>query len=154
MRARTIAPILIAVLALVAAGCSSGDEGTTGGSGTQIAVTLKEYSIALAQSSAPAGDVTFAVTNEGPDAVHEFVVLATDLALDALPTNPDGSVQEEGEGITPVDEIEDIAVGDTATLTVSLAAGSYVFVCNIVGDVGGETVPHYQQGMRASFTVE
>ena len=48
----------------------------------------------------------------------------------------------------------DIEVGDTASLTVDLEAGSYVAVCNIVEEEDGETESHYQEGMRASFTVE
>jgi uncharacterized cupredoxin-like copper-binding protein len=137
----------VAALALVSAGCS-GDEETT------VDVTVQEFAVIPAESSAPAGDVTFDVTNEGPDDVHEFVVFKTDLAPDALPTAADGSVDEEGEGVELIDEIEDIAVGDTPTLTVTLDAGSYVFICNIVQEEGGETIAHYQQGMRVAFTVE
>jgi hypothetical protein len=85
---------------------------------------------------------------------HGFVVFKTDLEPDALPTAPVGSVDEEGEGVELIDEIEDIAVGDTPTLTVSLDAGSYVLICNIVEDEGDETIVHYQQGMRTGFTVE
>jgi hypothetical protein len=29
-----------------------------------------------------------------------------------------------------------------------------VFICNIVEEEGGETIAHYQQGMRVAFTVE
>jgi uncharacterized cupredoxin-like copper-binding protein len=137
----------VAALALVSAGCS-GDEETT------VDVTVQEFAVIPAESSAPAGDVTFDVMNEGPDDVHEFVVFKTDLAPDALPTAADGSVDEEGEGVELIDEIEDIAVGDTPTLTVTLDAGSYVFICNIVEEEGGETIAHYQQGMRVAFTVE
>ena len=81
-----------------------------------------------------------------------FVVIQTDLAHDALPTNKDGSVDEEGKGIEPQDEIEDIPVGDTQNLTVNLAAGSYVLICNIYDK--DEQESHYQEGMRVSFTVE
>jgi len=129
----------VAALALVSAGCS-GDEETT------VDVTVQEFAVIPAESSAPAGDVT--------DDTHEFVVFKTDLAPDALPTAADGSVDEEGEGVELIDEIEDIAVGDTPTLTVTLDAGSYVFICNIVEEEGGETIAHYQQGMRVAFTVE
>lgn len=137
---------IVGALSLVAAGCS--DDETT------VDVTLQEFAVIPASSSAPAGDVTFDVTNEGPDDTHEFVVFKTDLAPDALPTAEDGSVDEEGEGVELIDEIEDIAVGDTPTLTVSLDAGSYVFICNIVEEEGGETIAHYQQGMRVAFTAE
>jgi uncharacterized cupredoxin-like copper-binding protein len=145
-RRAAICVATLGALSLVAAGCS-GDE-------TTIDVTVQEFAVVPAASSAPAGDVTFDVTNEGPDDVHEFVVFKTDLAPDALPTVEDGSVDEEGQGVELIDEIEDIAVGDTPTLTVSLDAGSYVFICNIVEEEGGETIAHYQQGMRVAFTVE
>jgi len=137
---------IVGALSLVAAGCS--DDETT------VDVTVQEFAVIPASSSAPAGDVTFDVTNEGPDDTHEFVVFKTDLAPDALPTVADGSVDEEGEGLELIDEIEDIAVGDAPTLTVTLDAGSYVFICNIVEEEGGETIAHYQQGMRVAFTVE
>jgi uncharacterized cupredoxin-like copper-binding protein len=154
----------VAALCLMAAACSDDDGGETGATGaatgatttggTTVAVTVQEFAVIPAASSAPAGDVTFDVTNEGPDDTHEFVVFKTDLAPDALPTASDGSVDETGEGVELIDEIEDIAVGDTPTLTVSLDAGSYVFICNIVEEEGGETISHYQQGMRVAFTVE
>ena len=145
--------------------CSNEDGGTTGASGAtggasaatggapSVAVTLQEYAIVPSPTSVPAGGVTFTVTNQGPDEVHEFVVRKTDLAVDALRTKSDGSAIEEGAGITPVDEIEDIAVGSTQTLTVSLDAGSHVLICNIVAKVNGEKVSHYHQGMRAALTV-
>jgi len=158
----------LAVLSLIAAACSSDDDGgntgNTGGAaatgsistggGSSVDVTVQEFAVLPAQDSAPAGDVTFSVTNTGPEDTHEFVVFRTDLAPDALPTAADGSVDEEGEGVELVDEIEDIAVGDSPTLTVSLDAGSYVLICNIVEDEGDETIVHYQQGMRTAFTVE
>jgi uncharacterized cupredoxin-like copper-binding protein len=157
---------LFAMLALMltAAACSSEDNGgSTGGTGgatgatasaTMVDVTLKEFGILPATDSAVAGDVTFDVTNQGPKDTHEFVVIKTDLAPNALPTKADGSVNEEAAGLQPVDEIEDIAVGDTPTLAVSLAPGSYVLICNIVDEESGKTVAHYQQGMVAGFTVE
>ena len=137
---------LVAVLGLVAAACSS-DEG-----GGTVAVTLQEFAVVPAESSIAAGEVTFEVTNEGPDDVHEFVVFKTDLAPGALPTGEDGSVDETGEGLELIDEIEDIAVGDATTLTVSLDAGNYALICNIYDATEDEA--HYQEGMFVGFTVE
>ena len=144
----------VGALSLVAAGCGDDDGGETGatGGGTTVDVTLQEFAVVPAASSAPAGDVTFDVTNEGPDDVHEFVVFKTDLAPDALPTNEDGSVDEEGEGVELQDEIEDIAVGDTQSVTINLAAGNYALICNIYDEAEQEA--HYQEGMRVAFTVE
>src|SRR5262245_42348944 len=101
-RAAIVAPL--AAVLLVAAACSSDDDGgsnaATGGDttgvGTTVDVTVQEFAVVPATDSAPAGDVTFRVTNTGPEDTHEFVVFKTDLAPDALPTASDGSVDEEG----------------------------------------------------------
>ena len=127
---------------------------TTGstGDGTSVAVTLQEFAIAAAPASAPAGSVTFDVTNDGPNDVHEFVVIKTDLGPTELPVDDKGVVDEEGAGIEPVDEIEDIEVGATPSLTVDLEAGNYVLICNIYSK--SEQEAHYSEGMRIGFTVE
>ena len=95
--------------------------------------------------------VTFNATNNGPDDDHEFVVIQTDLSPTDLPTKPDGSVDEEGAGITVIDEIEPFAVGKTETLTVDLDAGSYALICNVYD--AKEKEAHYMEGMRTGFTV-
>ena len=107
-----------------------------------IAVELSEWKVSPAQVSAAAGSITFTVSNEGSQ-THEFVVVKTDTKADALTVVGD---KIDESTLTPVDEIEDIAVGATPTLTVDLAAGHYVLLCNI------ET--HYGQGMRADFDVK
>jgi len=138
--------ILTAALALLGAvACSSSSSSTAssaGGSDTGgVSATEKDFSIDLATSSAPAGSVTFNISNEGPSA-HEFVILKTDDARDALPVK-DNTVEEDKVDV--VDEAEDIAPSTTATLTTDLEAGSYVIICNIP--------THYEQGMHAAFTV-
>ena len=126
---------------------------TTGaGGGTEVDVTLQEFSVIPETDSADAGEITFKVENVGPDDVHEFVIFKTDLEPDALPTVADGSVDETGEGLELIDEIEDIPVGETQTVTVDLEAGSYVLICNIFDEAENEA--HYQEGMRTAFTVE
>lgn len=133
-------------LALVATACGGG-----GGGGT-VEVTLQEWAVAANPSTISAGQVTFEATNEGPNDLHELVVIRTDLAPDQLPTNPDGTVNEEGEGIEVLDEIEEFPVGETRSLTLDLEAGSYVLICNIYDEEEQEA--HYQEGMRTGFTVE
>ena len=144
--------IAIALAVLPACGSDAGDSGT-GGGGT-VEVTLQEFAISTSSSSVAAGPVTFNVTNDGPEDVHEFVVIRSDLDLTALPTDGDGAVLEDGEGLEAVDEIEDLAVDATGSLTVDLEAGAYVLICNIVQtDPDGSIEAHFAEGMRTSFTV-
>jgi uncharacterized cupredoxin-like copper-binding protein len=150
MRSLRFPAVLLPSLMLVLASCAAATP--TPAAGTTIAVTLQEWSVLPAESSAPAGDITFTVTNSGPDDVHEFVVLRTDLDPGALPTAADGSVDETGEGIEVINEIEDIAVGATMDVTVTLDAGNYVLLCNIY--TAEEDEAHYEMGMRTAFTVE
>jgi len=128
--------VLAAAAALVIPACSSDDGG--------IGVTVSDFKVEPAEASAAAGELTFDVTNDA-EQTHEFVIFKTDLAPDALPVGDDGDVDEEGEGVEHIDEIEDITGGSTQSLTVTLDAGNYVFICNLPG--------HYAQGMHAPFTV-
>jgi len=95
--------------------------------------------------------VTFSITNDGPEDIHEFVVIATDLDPAELPTDETGAVDESGEGIEVSGEVEDVPVGETQELTLSLDAGNYVLICNIYSE--DEDEAHYAMGMRAAFTV-
>lgn len=128
--------LTIAVVALVLPACSSDGGG--------VDVTLSDYVVSPAEDTASAGEITFNLSNEASQ-THEFVIFRTDLAPDAMPLNDEGDVDEAGEGVEAIDEIEDITAGSEATLTVTLDAGSYVFLCNLPG--------HYRQGMHVGFTV-
>lgn len=142
---RTRLVAAIGVAALLGACTADG-----GGSATTIDVTLQEWAVVVSDDSAPAGEVTFSITNDGPEDVHEFVVFMTDLDVDALPTDDTGAVDEEADGIEVIGEVEDVAVGDSAELTVTLEPGSYALVCNIYSE--DEDEAHYQMGMRTAFT--
>ena len=133
--------LALAVVGISLTQTACGDDGEDDGAG-RIETTLSDFHIELEETSAPAGEVTFEVHNNGPS-THEFVVLQTDLAPDELTTDENGDVAEDE--LAPVDEIEDIEEGASPTLTVDLDAGSYVLICNIAG--------HYRQGMSAGFTV-
>ena len=142
MRSHPLVLITAAALVLGAAACSNDPEGgDTGASGDGIAVTLKDFAIAPAVSTAPSGKVSFDITNDGPS-VHEFEVLATDTAPDALPVDSGVAQTQESE---IVDDVENIAPGTTTGLSVDLDPGSYVIICNVVD--------HYEAGMHVGFTV-
>ena len=149
LRAIAAAPLII----LIVAACSAGQTSPTvsGGAAATVQVNLQEWAVVPAAVTAPAGDTTFNVTNTGPVDVHEFVVLKTDLEPGSLPVDETGAVTEDGAGIEVIDEIEDIPVGVTQDLSVTLAAGKYVLLCNIYDETEKEA--HYKMGMRIGFTV-
>ena len=57
-------------------------------------------------------------------------------------------MDEEGAGVTHVDEVADMAVGQVSDLAVKLEPGRYVLVCNL-----SENSQHYMAGMHIVFTV-
>jgi hypothetical protein len=136
-------------LALMLAACSEDDDDGA----TTINVTLRELSVTPQSATTLAGHITFDVTNVGED-MHEFLVIKTNLAPDALPTEDDGSYEENGPGTELLDEIEEIDPGDTAHLSLDLDTGNYVLICNMVHvEDDGEVEVHYALGMRTAFAV-
>jgi uncharacterized cupredoxin-like copper-binding protein len=118
-----------------------------------VNVDLQEWAVLPDLHEAGSGDVTFHVQNVGEE-THEFVVVATDLGFRELPTVGNGSIDEEGDGMEAVDEIEDITPGSQEELTVNLSAGNYVMFCNVVQKDNGEVESHYANGMSVAFSVK
>jgi uncharacterized cupredoxin-like copper-binding protein len=144
-----IAVLVVAAGASLAACSNAGTASPTtapaGTSPASVQATETEFKIDLSAVKAAPGPVAFHVKNGGT-IVHEFVVMRTDLAADKLPMASGApEVNEDAPGLTAVDEIEDIAVGASADLSVTLQAGHYVVLCNLPG--------HYAGGMHADFTV-
>jgi hypothetical protein len=144
---------LIGVLLLAAAGvaCGGGDDSGGGGggsapaktaSGAKVVAVLKEFTIELDKSSAPAGSINFEAQNKGTTP-HELVVVQSDLAPDKL-TVKDGKVDEST--VKVIGEIEEFASGKTQSKAMTLTAGKYILICNVVA--------HYPAGMHTTFTVE
>jgi uncharacterized cupredoxin-like copper-binding protein len=142
----------LAGAALLALASCGNDNNPPPPDSTTVDVSLQEFSVTLDQSTASAGEVTFHVTNNGED-MHEFLVIKTDLAPDALPTEENGSYAEDGPGTDLLDEIEELTAGQTLDLTLNLSAGKYVLICNMVMQEGDELEVHYALGMRTAFQV-
>lgn len=139
-RRAMLAPI--AGLVLLASACSGGSGGGKGG----VQVTLQDFAVKLSKSTVPAGEITFAATNEGPS-VHELEIFSVPEGIDPddLPVK-DNVADTESQGLDAIDEVEDVAPSTTTSLTLSLEPGTYVLICNLAG--------HYEQGMHAALTVE
>ena len=144
-------------LALLVAACGgddddgNGDDGGNGDNGpppgdvsTSLDVVLDEFSVSASLDSAGAGTVTFGLVNDGT-MLHNFRVIATDLAADALPVIEDEFIVDEG-AVDVLAASADLDVGGSEDVSVELEAGSYVLICNVPG--------HYTSGMFTAFTVQ
>lgn len=96
-------------------------------------------------TDAPAGAVTFSVTNISKDTIHEMILAPitaanTPLTYDA---NLEKVVEDAGLHLGEVAELEPGAAGK---LTLTLKPGTYILYCNIPG--------HYMAGMWTLFEVK
>ena len=133
---------LFMVVAMLAVSALTGCGGPS-----KVDVSLTTYKITLSTDSVNAGEVVFHVTNDATDLVHEFVIFKTDLPEDQLPLTAENIVDEEGAGITFINEVEDVEQGTSKDLTVTLEPGRYVLLCNTALN------NHYTHGMHIVFTV-
>jgi uncharacterized cupredoxin-like copper-binding protein len=100
--------------------------------------------IKLSRKSAPAGIVTFKVTNSSKDTIHEMIVVYLPDATKALPyLDAENRVDEDKSG--DKGEVSELDPGKSGALTVALQPGSYLLICNVPG--------HYGAGMWAEFEV-
>lgn len=92
-----------------------------------------------------AGKITFEVTNDAKQMVHEMIVSPIKNTKTALPYNKDTlSVDEDAAG--HLGEVPELAPGKKNSLTLDLKSGQYILYCNIPG--------HYVLGMWTLLTVK
>jgi uncharacterized cupredoxin-like copper-binding protein len=154
------AALALASLSLVLAACGAGAPAltfnpvavgpTAAPSVAPTAETIQAPTIALSEwkvvtaSTIKAGTVKFTITNGGT-IPHELLVFKSDLSAAAYPTDPAGDIIEEGGGVSLTSDGENIDPAGTQTRSIKLAAGTYLFVCNIPG--------HFHSGMFSVVTV-
>ena len=115
------------------AACGGDDVEETGPS------ALNEFNAVPAVQGAPAGKVTFTVTNTGK-IEHEFVVVRTVRPAGSL-TSHGGEASEIGN----VGEIGSVKPGQQKKLTLTLKKGHYSLLCNLPA--------HYKSGQFVDFYV-
>jgi len=103
-----------------------------------VPVKLNEFNILPAKQAAPAGRVTFVLTNRGK-VTHEFVVVRT--------AKPAGNLLKgnEADETGAVGEVGELKPGQTKKLTLTLKKGHYALLCNLPG--------HYKAGQFADFYI-
>jgi uncharacterized cupredoxin-like copper-binding protein len=127
------------VVVVLAAIVASGAYAAVSRSAARIPVTEKEWGVTPRPISAKGGSVTFVVKNIG-HLKHEFVVLKT--------RTPAARLKRVGAKAVVTGQVGKIfpfGAGQTRTLTLKLAPGHYVLLCNLPA--------HYAAGQRADFTV-
>ena len=137
---KSLAAALMCGLLLVACGGPSVSASTS--TGSQVIVEMTDYKVATNLPSVKAGTIKIGVRNLA-SMEHNFEVIKTDLAADQLPVDP---ASAKAIDVGKVGEIAKIPGGTSAAVTLDLAPGKYVLICNIAG--------HYQLGMHAAFIVE
>lgn len=107
-----------------------------------IGVSLTDIAIKLDRSSTAAGSVTFSVKNVGT-VIHQLVVLKTDIPQNQIPASSSqpGTMTEPGF----IAQTSTLNPGGATTLTLTLASGNYVLMCN--------QPAHYLVGMHVGFVV-
>lgn len=92
-----------------------------------------------------AGEVTFEVTNNSSETIHEMIVVPVRDAKKPLPyIDAESRVNEDAAG--HLGEVSELDPGKTGALRLKLKSGKYLLFCNIPG--------HFANGMWTEVTVQ
>jgi uncharacterized cupredoxin-like copper-binding protein len=96
-------------------------------------------------ATAAAGKVTFEVTNDSKETIHEMIVAPIENVDVVLPYNANENRVDE-EAAHDLGEVAELEPGKSGSLTLELKPGLYVLYCNIPG--------HFMGGMWTTLTVK
>jgi hypothetical protein len=172
--ARLVFPLVVltAMLALAAPTLADDDHRGPGGGDRDddegvVAVSLTDFlnpadpvfAIRVNPAATDEEEVTFNVKNNSPRIPHQFKVIKTDLAPDALPRLGAGQGVDESK----VDIVaqfgapgaDTLAPQQSAVVQAKLKEGHYVLICNLnpTTPLGQPRSSHYADGMRVGFRV-
>ena len=106
---------------------------------------IKGMPMVVDKTTVPAGEISFDVTNQSKALVHEMLILPEPAGgPDALPYDATAQKVKEQES-HKIDETDDMAPGLHKVVSITLAAGKYVLVCNQPG--------HFKMGMFKELVV-
>ena len=115
------------------------------GMGSKMDMSKAPMAIKLDMAEVPAGKVTFDVTNDSKETIHEMLVSPLADMNAQLPfVEADNKVDEEKSG--DLGEVSELDPGKSGSLTLELKPGLYVLYCNVPG--------HYGAGMWTILTVK
>jgi uncharacterized cupredoxin-like copper-binding protein len=135
--------VILVALAATPSGCGSSSHAAATHGKPRITVGMRDFKL-TAPRRIPAGEVTLAVRNGGPD-LHELIVVREG-AHHSLPLRGDGlTVDEERLQSTTAAALEPEAPGSAREVRVNLRPGRYILFCNMSG--------HYLGGMHTEIEV-
>lgn len=112
---------------------------------TDLTAEVKEWAISLNSTSTASGEVTFGLTNAGK-IPHEFIVVRSEISGESLLDQVDAATGRLDEAaLDAIGEQPEFSPGETKILTLDLAPGRYVVLCNIAG--------HFSSGMYADLEI-
>ncbi len=135
---------VLGLLAIMVAGCGGNVSAKPVIPDNEVHVTLNSFEIVADKLTVPAGNVTFKATNI--DVVtHEMLVIPVADANMELPYDRTIARLSE-DALISLGEVPEIEGRTNGEVTLDLAPGTYILLCNLVG--------HYQAGMHTVLTVE
>ena len=112
--------------------------------GSDLDISKATMGIKASPDSVKAGEITFNVTNDSKDTIHEMIVMYLANPSQPLPyIDAENRVDEDKSG--DKGEVSELDAGASGALTVTLKPGKYLLICNVPG--------HYGAGMWTEFTV-
>ena len=106
--------------------------------------SVKDMTIKADEQSVKAGPVTFVVSNDSKDLVHEMIVVSVDKPDAPLPYDKKDDRVVESK-IKDLGEASDLDPGQKKTLKLTLKPGTYLLMCN--------QPHHYMAGMETKLVV-
>ncbi len=143
--------VAVAFVVTVAAGCgddaASPSPSTSAGS-AQVEVTAVDFAFEGVPETLDAGEMTFALANEGAY-LHEMAVarILDDTPLEEIARAGVANIDPASRRI-----IEAVEPGGTGEITVELESGRYGYVCWLRDGTNAER--HAERGMIGEFTVQ
>ncbi len=147
-----LAVLMVAVL--LASACGGDDDSHGMGSGGMmnssapagsIRVDLTNWAVGPAQSEVKAGSVTFWAVHDMGHA-HATGEGGATHDLQVMKKGADG-------GLELIGQVQGLTMGQAKALSLNLTPGDYELSCNVVEQIAGKMVSHYQKGMVTTFKV-
>ncbi len=101
--------------------------------------------VKLSAATAKAGWVTFVVTNDSKETIHEMLIFPVPADGQQIPYDAGEARLDEEKG-GDLGEVSELDPGKSGELKLELKPGKYALICNIAG--------HYMAGMWTVLTVE